>query len=72
MNEDDKKSQLLKTDTLNERQDNLPPIRCSSSCLPTNQVSPGFFVLIVGFPKTGRFYIYELLVIVPFLLEVFC
>ncbi|KAL2308767.1 hypothetical protein Nmel_001831 [Mimus melanotis] len=37
MNEDDKKSQLLRTDTLNERQDNLPPIRCSSSCLPTNQ-----------------------------------
>ncbi|XP_062346505.1 sperm-associated antigen 1 [Cinclus cinclus] len=37
MNEDDKKSQFLRTDTLNERQDNLPPIRCSSSCLPTNQ-----------------------------------
>ncbi|XP_058689002.1 sperm-associated antigen 1 [Poecile atricapillus] len=37
MNEDDKKSQLLRTDTLNERQDNLPPIRCSSSCLSTNQ-----------------------------------
>ncbi|XP_030821959.1 sperm-associated antigen 1 isoform X2 [Camarhynchus parvulus] len=37
MNEDDKKSQLLRTDTANERQDNLPPIRCSSSCLPTNQ-----------------------------------
>ncbi|XP_005042403.1 PREDICTED: sperm-associated antigen 1 [Ficedula albicollis] len=37
MNEDDKKSQLLRTDTLNERQDNLPPIRCSSSCLPTSQ-----------------------------------
>ncbi|XP_041269007.1 sperm-associated antigen 1 [Onychostruthus taczanowskii] len=37
MNEDDKKSQLLRTDTPNERQDNLPPIRCSSSCLPTNQ-----------------------------------
>ncbi|KAF4798074.1 hypothetical protein TURU_066948 [Turdus rufiventris] len=34
INEDDKKSQLLRTDTLNERQDNLPPIRCSSSCLP--------------------------------------
>ncbi|KAM3679716.1 sperm-associated antigen 1 [Ammospiza maritima maritima] len=37
MNEDDKKSQLLRTDTPNERQDNLPPIRCSSSCPPTNQ-----------------------------------
>ncbi|XP_068040064.1 sperm-associated antigen 1 [Anomalospiza imberbis] len=37
INEDDKKSQLLRTDTLNERQDKLPPIRCSSSCLPTNQ-----------------------------------
>ncbi|XP_077043571.1 sperm-associated antigen 1 isoform X1 [Agelaius phoeniceus] len=37
MNEDDKKSQLLRTDTPNERQDNLPPIRCSSSCLPTDQ-----------------------------------
>ncbi|XP_039562254.1 sperm-associated antigen 1 [Passer montanus] len=37
MNEDDKKSQFLRTDTPNERQDNLPPIRCSSSCLPTNQ-----------------------------------
>ncbi|KAM4906416.1 sperm-associated antigen 1 [Sylvia borin] len=37
MNEDDKKSQLLRTDALSERQDNLPPIRCSSSCLPTNQ-----------------------------------
>ncbi|RLW13231.1 hypothetical protein DV515_00000439 [Chloebia gouldiae] len=36
MNEDDRKSQLLRTDTPNERQDNLPPIRCSSSCLPTN------------------------------------
>ncbi|XP_039404541.1 sperm-associated antigen 1 isoform X2 [Corvus cornix cornix] len=39
MNEDDKKSQLLRTDRPNERQDNLPPIRCSSSCLPTNQKS---------------------------------
>ncbi|XP_037985141.1 sperm-associated antigen 1 isoform X2 [Motacilla alba alba] len=37
MNEDDKKSELLRTDTPNERQDNLPPIRCSSSCLLTNQ-----------------------------------
>nr|XP_031359913.1 sperm-associated antigen 1 [Lonchura striata domestica] len=37
MNEDDRKSQLLRTDILNERQDNLPPIRCSSSCPPTNQ-----------------------------------
>uniref|UniRef100_A0A8C3RDG5 Sperm associated antigen 1 n=1 Tax=Cyanoderma ruficeps TaxID=181631 RepID=A0A8C3RDG5_9PASS len=37
INEDDKKSQFLRTDTLNERQDNLPPVRCSSSCLPTNQ-----------------------------------
>uniref|UniRef100_A0A674HI52 Sperm associated antigen 1 n=1 Tax=Taeniopygia guttata TaxID=59729 RepID=A0A674HI52_TAEGU len=37
MNEDDRKSQLLRTDTPNERQDNLPPVRCSSSCLPTNQ-----------------------------------
>ncbi|KFR01740.1 Sperm-associated antigen 1, partial [Nipponia nippon] len=37
MNEDDKKPQFLGTDTLHERQDNLPPIRCSSSCLPANQ-----------------------------------
>ncbi|XP_030122357.4 sperm-associated antigen 1 isoform X2 [Taeniopygia guttata] len=37
MNEDDRKSQLMRTDTPNERQDNLPPVRCSSSCLPTNQ-----------------------------------
>uniref|UniRef100_A0A8B9N7J4 Sperm associated antigen 1 n=1 Tax=Accipiter nisus TaxID=211598 RepID=A0A8B9N7J4_9AVES len=37
MNEDDKKPQFLRTDTLHERQDNLPPIRCSSSCLPANQ-----------------------------------
>ncbi|KFW81073.1 Sperm-associated antigen 1, partial [Manacus vitellinus] len=37
MNEDDKKSQFLRTDTPNENQDNLPPIRCSSSCLPANQ-----------------------------------
>ncbi|XP_071594154.1 sperm-associated antigen 1 [Heliangelus exortis] len=37
MNEDNKKSQLLRTDTLHERQDNLPPVRCSSSCLPSNQ-----------------------------------
>ncbi|KFV07123.1 Sperm-associated antigen 1, partial [Tauraco erythrolophus] len=37
MNEDDKKPQYLRTDTLQERQDNLPPIRCSSSCLPANQ-----------------------------------
>ncbi|KAM6087330.1 sperm-associated antigen 1 [Chlamydotis macqueenii] len=37
MNEDDKKPQFLRTDTLHERQDNLPPVRCSSSCLPANQ-----------------------------------
>ncbi|KFZ45316.1 Sperm-associated antigen 1, partial [Antrostomus carolinensis] len=37
MNEDDKKRQFLRTDTLHEREDNLPPIRCSSSCLPANQ-----------------------------------
>ncbi|KAM6102397.1 sperm-associated antigen 1 isoform 1-T1 [Theristicus caerulescens] len=37
MNEDDKKPQFLGTETLHERQDNLPPIRCSSSCLPANQ-----------------------------------
>ncbi|KAM6350342.1 sperm-associated antigen 1 [Podargus strigoides] len=37
MNEDDKKPQFLRTDTLHKRQDNLPPIRCSSSCLPANQ-----------------------------------
>ncbi|KFW95199.1 Sperm-associated antigen 1, partial [Phalacrocorax carbo] len=37
MNEDDKKPQFLTTETLHERQDNLPPIRCSSSCLPANQ-----------------------------------
>ncbi|KFP07678.1 Sperm-associated antigen 1, partial [Calypte anna] len=37
MNEDNKKSQLLRTDTLYEKQNNLPPIRCSSSCLPSNQ-----------------------------------
>uniref|UniRef100_A0A8C3PQP5 Sperm-associated antigen 1 n=1 Tax=Calidris pygmaea TaxID=425635 RepID=A0A8C3PQP5_9CHAR len=38
MNEDDKKPQYLRTDALHERQDNLPPIRCSSSCLPANQL----------------------------------
>ncbi|XP_035749782.1 sperm-associated antigen 1 isoform X2 [Egretta garzetta] len=37
MNEDNKKPQFLRTDTLHERQDNLPPIRCSSSYLPANQ-----------------------------------
>ncbi|KFP50911.1 Sperm-associated antigen 1, partial [Cathartes aura] len=37
MNEVDKKPHFLRTDTLHERQDNLPPIRCSSSCLPANQ-----------------------------------
>ncbi|XP_050748651.1 sperm-associated antigen 1 [Gymnogyps californianus] len=37
MNEDDKKPHFIRTDTLHERQDNLPPIRCSSSCLPANQ-----------------------------------
>ncbi|PKK34413.1 sperm associated antigen 1 [Columba livia] len=35
MNEDDKKPQF--PGTLHERQDNLPPIRCSSSCLSANQ-----------------------------------
>ncbi|XP_026698320.1 sperm-associated antigen 1 isoform X1 [Athene cunicularia] len=37
MNEDDEKPQLLRADTLHERQDNLPPVRCSSTCLPANQ-----------------------------------
>ncbi|KAM8810612.1 sperm-associated antigen 1 [Eudromia elegans] len=37
MNEDDDKSQSLKTDTLHEREDNLPPVRCTSSCLPNDQ-----------------------------------
>ncbi|XP_021242359.1 sperm-associated antigen 1 [Numida meleagris] len=37
MNEDDNKPQFLKTGTLHEGQDNLPPIRCSSSCLPASQ-----------------------------------
>ncbi|XP_071410182.1 sperm-associated antigen 1 isoform X2 [Pithys albifrons albifrons] len=37
MNEGDKKSQFLRTDTPNESQDNLPPIRCSSNRLPANQ-----------------------------------
>ncbi|KFV15026.1 Sperm-associated antigen 1, partial [Pterocles gutturalis] len=37
MNEDYNKPQFLRTDALHERQDNLPPIRCSSSCLPANQ-----------------------------------
>uniref|UniRef100_A0A8B9BD27 Sperm associated antigen 1 n=1 Tax=Anser brachyrhynchus TaxID=132585 RepID=A0A8B9BD27_9AVES len=37
MREDDHKPQFLGTDTLLEGQDNLPPIRCSSSCLPANQ-----------------------------------
>ncbi|XP_032843820.2 sperm-associated antigen 1 isoform X2 [Tyto alba] len=37
MNEDEKKTQFLRTDRLHERQDNLPPVRCSSSCLPANQ-----------------------------------
>ncbi|XP_030906383.1 sperm-associated antigen 1 [Melopsittacus undulatus] len=36
MNEDDKKPQFLRTDSLHERQDNLPPIRCSS-CFAANQ-----------------------------------
>ncbi|XP_057256545.1 sperm-associated antigen 1 [Pezoporus wallicus] len=36
MNEDYKKPQFLRTDPLHERQDNLPPIRCSS-CFPANQ-----------------------------------
>lgn len=39
MNEDDNKPEFLKTGTLHEGQDNLPPIRCSSSCLPAFQVS---------------------------------
>jgi len=42
MNEDDNKPEFLKTGTLHEGQDNLPPIRCSSSCLPAFQVSPIF------------------------------
>ncbi|XP_010151875.1 PREDICTED: sperm-associated antigen 1, partial [Eurypyga helias] len=37
MNEDYQKPQFLRTDTLHERQDNLPPVRCSSNCLPANQ-----------------------------------
>ncbi|KFQ74140.1 Sperm-associated antigen 1, partial [Phaethon lepturus] len=37
MNEDYKKPQFLRADTLHERQDNLPPIRFSSSCLPAKQ-----------------------------------
>ncbi|KFV60911.1 Sperm-associated antigen 1, partial [Tyto alba] len=37
MNEDEKKTQFLRTDRLHERQDTLPPVRCSSSCLPANQ-----------------------------------
>lgn len=37
MNEDDNKPEFLKTGTLHEGQDNLPPIRCSSSCLPAFQ-----------------------------------
>ncbi|XP_051467593.1 sperm-associated antigen 1 isoform X1 [Apus apus] len=37
MNEDNTESQLMRTDTLFEREGNLPPIRCSSSCLPANQ-----------------------------------
>ncbi|OXB71636.1 UNVERIFIED_CONTAM: hypothetical protein H355_007792 [Colinus virginianus] len=37
MNEDDDKPQFLRTGTLHEGQDDLPPIRCSSSCLPAFQ-----------------------------------
>ncbi|XP_061850945.1 sperm-associated antigen 1 [Colius striatus] len=37
MSEDVMKQQFLRTHTLHERQDNLPPIRCSSSCFPANQ-----------------------------------
>uniref|UniRef100_A0A8C3B8Y9 Sperm associated antigen 1 n=1 Tax=Cairina moschata TaxID=8855 RepID=A0A8C3B8Y9_CAIMO len=37
MREDDHKPQVLRTDMLLEGQDNLPPVRCSSSCLPANQ-----------------------------------
>ncbi|XP_040441520.1 sperm-associated antigen 1 isoform X1 [Falco naumanni] len=37
MYEDDKKPQFPRADTLHEKQDKLPPIRCSSSCLPANQ-----------------------------------
>ncbi|XP_068528461.1 sperm-associated antigen 1 isoform X2 [Anas acuta] len=37
MHEDDHKPQVLRTDMLLEGQDNLPPVRCSSSCLPANQ-----------------------------------
>lgn len=42
MREDDHKPQVLRTDMLLEGQNNLPPVRCSSSCLPANQVSPVF------------------------------
>ncbi|XP_054241447.1 sperm-associated antigen 1 [Indicator indicator] len=35
MNEDDEK--LLRTDTVHDTGDNLPPVRCSSSCLSANQ-----------------------------------
>ncbi|XP_065607771.1 sperm-associated antigen 1 [Cyrtonyx montezumae] len=37
MNEGDDKPQVLKTGTLHEGQDDLPPIRCSSSSLPAFQ-----------------------------------
>ncbi|XP_010019769.1 PREDICTED: sperm-associated antigen 1 [Nestor notabilis] len=37
MNEDDKKPQFLRTDILHERQDDLPPIRCSGY-FPANQI----------------------------------
>uniref|UniRef100_A0A663DQX4 Uncharacterized protein n=1 Tax=Aquila chrysaetos chrysaetos TaxID=223781 RepID=A0A663DQX4_AQUCH len=61
MNEDDKKPQFLRTDTLHERQDNLPPIRCSSSCLPANQVSPLLVVtykyFFLGMTKKEKIFI---------------
>ncbi|XP_064010086.1 sperm-associated antigen 1 [Pogoniulus pusillus] len=37
MNEDDEKPQLLRADTLHDTGDNLPPVRCSSSCLSADQ-----------------------------------
>ncbi|XP_068017247.1 sperm-associated antigen 1 [Melanerpes formicivorus] len=37
MNEDDEKPQLLRTDTVHDPADSLPPVRCSSSSLSANQ-----------------------------------
>ncbi|XP_054023439.1 sperm-associated antigen 1 [Dryobates pubescens] len=37
MNEDDEKPQLLRTDTVQDTADNLPPVRCSSSSLSADQ-----------------------------------